>query len=95
MSRTRESLPTPAIGRPQQQPSAPHREPLLGSYFVSAYPPFGYWTEAEVGSFERCLGEPSTTGDGFGLYLHIPFCAERCQYCYYLSHDILIEQFYC
>ena len=60
---------------------------LLGSYFVSAYPPFSFWTEDGVSSFERCLERAPSSKRGFGLYVHIPFCSERCQFCYYLSHD--------
>lgn len=61
--------------------------PLLGSYFVSAYPPFDCWTEAAVPDFRAVLRQASRSGADLGLYVHIPFCIERCQYCYYLSYE--------
>ncbi len=87
MSRIREALCPPVIGRGRERPSAAAGEPLLGSYFVSAYPPFACWSERQLGSFESRLARPPETAAGFGLYLHIPFCAERCSYCYYLAYD--------
>jgi len=62
-------------------------EPLTGNYFVSNYPPFSYWSESEAVRYETLLKQPAADADGFGLYVHIPFCVERCQYCYYLSYD--------
>jgi len=61
-------------------------EPLEGSYFVSTYPPFSVWNEAEIDACEQALARPPSTGRLLGLYVHIPFCVERCRYCYYLSH---------
>jgi oxygen-independent coproporphyrinogen-3 oxidase len=63
-------------------------EPEVGNYFVSTYPPFSCWTEGAVDAYRRRLAQPPASGDvPLGLYVHIPFCVERCQYCYYLSHD--------
>lgn len=65
-------------------------EPDAGNYFVSTYPPFSCWTTEAETEFRRWLGQPPATAAGLpplGLYVHIPFCVERCQYCYYLSYD--------
>ncbi len=63
-------------------------EPATGNYFVAAYPPFSCWRPDCVGAVRRVLARPNleTSQSALGLYLHIPFCAHRCQYCYYLSH---------
>jgi oxygen-independent coproporphyrinogen-3 oxidase len=63
-------------------------EPLVGSYFISAYPPFSCWKKEYVPELECKLDTPlAAAGDApLGLYVHIPFCDVRCMYCYYLSH---------
>ncbi|MDP7338460.1 MAG: coproporphyrinogen-III oxidase family protein [Vicinamibacterales bacterium] len=62
-------------------------EPARGNYFVAAYPPFSQWSVEGVDQFRQRLAAPQAPGNEvpLGLYVHIPFCTERCQYCYYLS----------
>lgn len=75
-------------------------EPLEGNYFVAAYPPFSCWTEAENGSVQRALDaeppppsiRPQPAPVPLGLYVHIPFCVHRCQYCYYLCYADQADQ---
>lgn len=63
-------------------------EPLEGNYFVACYPPFSCWNQAQLGRVRGILNASKGSRDDatLGLYVHIPFCAERCRYCYYLSY---------
>ncbi len=62
-------------------------EPVAGNYFISTYPPFSAWTSKAVDAVTGVLDQPpSPSGAPLGLYVHIPFCVERCRYCYFLSH---------
>lgn len=63
-------------------------EPETGSYFVSTYPPFSTWTPDRCTAVYDWLQNPpdESTVAALGLYVHIPFCAQRCLYCYYLSY---------
>jgi len=69
-------------------------EPPEGSYFVSTYPPFSRWSPAATERWGRHLEQrrPRRDEAALGLYVHIPFCAERCHFCYYLSHDDRLDQ---
>lgn len=63
-------------------------EPWDGNYFVAAYPPFSTWTKESAARVrERLATIPSPVSSvPLGLYVHIPFCVKRCDYCYYLSY---------
>lgn len=63
-------------------------ETPYGNYFVATYPPFSQWTTDAVGAFCDMLDRPIAPEEAppLGLYVHIPFCVDRCRYCYYLSY---------
>lgn len=60
------------------------REPLTGNYFVAAYPPFSAWQESDCHAVDEVLRSP-VTDKPLGVYVHVPFCSKKCDYCYYLS----------
>ncbi len=64
-------------------------EPTAGNYFVSTYPPFSAWNREQVVKVPHVLGHESSAQDSvpLGIYVHVPFCAECCHYCYYRSYD--------
>jgi oxygen-independent coproporphyrinogen-3 oxidase len=61
-------------------------EPPTGNYFVAAYPPFPCWSPRALAHVPEVLARAPNPVP-LGLYVHVPFCVERCQYCYYLTHD--------
>jgi oxygen-independent coproporphyrinogen-3 oxidase len=54
-----------------------------GNYFVSNYPPFAYWSPANVGDAVAAVDQKPDTDKPLGLYVHIPFCRKRCHFCYF------------
>jgi oxygen-independent coproporphyrinogen-3 oxidase len=70
-----------------EQPRSPSipvdKETTAGNYFVANYPPFSFWTPDRVPEVEAALNRPPAPGTPLGLYLHIPFCRKRCQFCYF------------
>lgn len=66
-------------------------EPVEGNYFVAVYPPFSAWRKELAETIPPRL---QAAGSGpFGLYVHVPFCVHRCEYCYYLSYaDQALQQ---
>ena len=68
-------------------PTMPSRpvENTVENYFVAAYPPFSAWDSAQVPALHEALERP-TPGKSLGVYVHLPFCQKKCDYCYYLSY---------
>ena len=68
-------------------PTMPSRpvENTVENYFVAAYPPFSAWDSAQVRALHEALERP-TPGKSLGVYVHLPFCQKKCDYCYYLSY---------
>jgi oxygen-independent coproporphyrinogen III oxidase len=55
----------------------------VGSYFVSNYPPFSQWKPEYASEALAALQQPPRVDERLGLYLHIPFCRKRCEFCYF------------
>ena len=54
-----------------------------GNYFVSNYPPFSAWQPEQAASAVGRLGRPGNAETPLGLYVHLPFCRKRCDFCYF------------
>ncbi len=54
-----------------------------GNYFVSNYPPFSFWQGETREAVVEHLAEPPREPADLGVYVHIPFCRKRCDFCYF------------
>lgn len=52
--------------------------------FVTNYPPFRHWKEATV--------EEMLAGRPINIYIHFPFCIQKCAYCYYKTTQLKQSQ---
>ena len=55
----------------------------VGNYFVSNYPPYSFWTAEACSQVDAKLNAAPETDTPLGLYVHIPFCRKRCDFCYF------------
>src|SRR6202043_1893469 len=62
---------------------APEEETTVGSYFVSNYPPYSFWSPDRVADPSASLDREPAPETPLGIYLHIPFCRKRCHFCYF------------
>jgi oxygen-independent coproporphyrinogen-3 oxidase len=58
-------------------------ETTVGSYFVSNYPPYSFWSAQHTPEAREALERSAAAGTALGVYLHIPFCRKRCTFCYF------------
>jgi len=64
--------------------STTREEPTkVGNYFVSNYPPYSFWRPEHLPAVARVLDAPAPADVPLGIYLHIPFCRQRCDFCYF------------
>ncbi|MEX2260536.1 MAG: coproporphyrinogen-III oxidase family protein [Bryobacteraceae bacterium] len=61
----------------------PDEETTVGSYFVSNYPPYSFWSPDRVSEAHAALDRDPAPGTPLGIYVHIPFCRKRCHFCYF------------
>jgi len=54
----------------------------VGNYFIANYPPFSCWTPEEIPKYLHALAAAPRPSP-LGLYVHLPFCRQRCHYCYF------------
>lgn len=67
----------------QPKDVSPEEETTVGSYFVSNYPPYSFWSPSRVQDAHAVFDRPPAPDTPLGIYLHIPFCRKRCHFCYF------------
>ena len=55
----------------------------VGNYFISNYPPYSFWTPDDVPAIQSMLAGPPPDDRPLGVYVHVPFCRKRCDFCYF------------
>jgi oxygen-independent coproporphyrinogen-3 oxidase len=55
----------------------------VGNVFISNYPAYSFWGSEEIPVVLSSLEGPPVDDRPLGLYLHIPFCRKRCDFCYF------------
>ena len=68
---------------PRGDDAGAHAPTTAGNYFVSNYPPFSCWRTDQVGQVDELLGGAAADDVPLGLYVHLPFCRKRCDFCYF------------
>jgi oxygen-independent coproporphyrinogen-3 oxidase len=58
-------------------------ETTVGNLFVSNYPPYSFWSPEQVPAALAALDRPAAPDTVLGLYVHVPFCRKRCDFCYF------------
>jgi len=58
-------------------------ETTVGNYFVANYPPFSFWKPDQVPALLAAMERAPAPGVPLGLYVHVPFCRKRCDFCYF------------
>ncbi|MHC4854289.1 MAG: coproporphyrinogen-III oxidase family protein [Planctomycetota bacterium] len=66
-----------------REPNTHREETTAGNYFVANYPPFSAWRKDRVHLVHEQLDVDPDRDVSFGLYVHIPFCRKRCDFCYF------------
>ena len=72
----------PLCGSTQRDVIALPRKTDVGNYFISNYPPFSRWAPEQIPHLQDALNWEAPKGP-LALYVHIPFCRQRCNYCYF------------
>ena len=71
------------VAAPAPAPNETDAKTRAGNYFVSNYPPYAYWRAEAVPEALAALARPPAPDRPLGIYLHIPFCRQRCHFCYF------------
>ncbi len=64
-------------------PATEPKKTTVGNYFISNYPPYSFWNTDAIPALEERLSLVPDPGRSLGLYVHIPFCRKRCDFCYF------------
>lgn len=55
----------------------------VGNYFISNYPPYSFWNGEDLAGLPGLLDAAPDGDRPLGVYVHIPFCRKRCDFCYF------------
>ena len=62
------------------QPVDPTR---AGNHFFSNYPAYSFWDAEQLPEVQRVLATAPEVEKPLILYIHIPFCRQRCEFCFF------------
>ncbi|MEE2888550.1 MAG: coproporphyrinogen III oxidase, partial [Planctomycetota bacterium] len=69
--------------QPDDSAAGTNGSTTVGNYFVANYPPFSFWRAEDTPAVDALLDRQAPSDRPLGLYIHIPFCRKRCDFCYF------------
>jgi oxygen-independent coproporphyrinogen-3 oxidase len=58
-------------------------ETRAGNQFIANYPPFSVWNAEAIPRVYEILESRAPRGTPLGIYVHLPFCRKRCDFCFF------------